>query len=614
MSFITTRYTSAGTSAQRSHQISIETFDNSGTAAIRARRRPSNSSPQGAVQIIVYIVEFGSNVTVQSGSSTLSTTSATATISSVVQGNSFIVANANYNTAPSGGDWSNEFVQSAFNSNTQIAFTRRTGSQALEVYWYVVSSNGTDFNTEYVEYDFGTSEVGPTNINLSNSVTLANAFIVPSFELDGYTDRLREYGLNFAITSTTQLTFYRNHVSTPNRGGTAGVFVVRTNAAGADVQKIDRNAGGGGTTLNDTISSVDLDAAIIIDGASSQSVSLYTVSASTAGTASYGLTHTVDLTSSTNVQSIRQQNFSGGSGTNIRYEVVEFELETGGIEYTITADQGSFAFSGLDAKTVAEAQLSAEQGSFGFTGLDAKTVTEHQIAAEQGTFGFAGLDAGLASGQSLIAETGIYGFVGEDAELVAESQIAAETGAVGFAGLPAEFRLTDSNTLPAGAGGYAFDGQAVNFIYGSHLVADTGSFGFKGLPAQLPSDDKNYAGLPTQRKPKVKRRRYILPDNRVFEDAERALFELRRLLLSERQEQRESDGSEVQPVVMLEPTGAALEDLPSDYPSPTMMNQVLRELPTLVEARPEDLDPIDPQLLSVLLQMIDDEEAAMLLL
>ncbi len=630
--FITARFTSTGSPrVTRNNLVSVEIVDDGGTPTVEARR--NGQSTVGALTCVIYIVEFADAVTVQKGTLTKSGTSATAAISSVNQGNSFLAFNYHAGAGSAGASSEVATALGFFASNTQIEFNRafRTDYD-LEIAWYVVESNGTDFNVEYIEYNYGSSETGPTNVALSNSVSLGNSFIVPNFELFDYTDRVRDWAFNWALTGTSQITFYRNS-GTPNRSGTAGVFVVRSNAAGVNTQRLDTDVGSTPTT-NETVTAVDTDKAVLIAGGHVSSFSTFSPTSDIAGNDLWRHSTTLDLTSTTNVQLQRNSQDLAGPNNIARYELVEFEIAAG-IEYTLAADQGSFAFSGLDAKTVTETQLSAEQGSFGytgldatlgtgqalvaetgafgFTGLDAKTVFDLRVTAETGTFGFSGLDATLSVGQPLEAETGVYGYAGLDAKLVVDYRPSAETGSYDFTGLPADFRITDQNTLPAGAGGYAFDGQMANFYYGYALKAETGAFAFKGLPVQFPGEEVEAAGLPILRKPKVKKRRYILPDNRVFEDAERALFELRRLLLSERQEQTESDGSEVQPVV-LETTGAALEDLPSDYLGPTLMDQVLQELPALVEARPANLDPIDPQLLSVLLQRIDDEEAAMLLL
>ncbi len=658
--FITTHFATSvsGSNLPYNHLTSVEVFDDGGTPTVRAVRR-AHSSTQGQVSVVVYVVEFADSVTVQKGSLTFTGGSTTQNISSVVQGNSFIVFNYNWNEAGSfSSDLAAAFIRASFNSNTQIQFERTLSSAyELSLFWHVVTSNGVDFQTEFIADAIGSTETGPTNIALSNSVNLANSFVVPSFEIGGYTDSVRDIGLNYALTGSSQVTFYRNSGS-PTESGTGSVFVVRSNSDGLAAQHLATDVNTGATN-NQTISTVDTANTAIISGHTQHSYNAHPPTSGTGGTLQWQQQTSFDLTSSTNVLLTRNtSNSIGGSNNVLRYDVVDFEIDTGGIEYTLTADQGSFAFTGLDAKTVVETKVEAEQGSFAFSGQDVAFQLGRLVAAEFGTYGFTGLDATLNLGQSLSAETGTFAFAGqdvnfggdsvlmaeigtfgfagldaktvleakveaelgafsftgEDAKLVAEYRVAAETGAFGFTGLPADFRVTDGTTLPAGAGGFAFDGQMVNFFYGYHLIAEAGSYSFKGLDAQLPSDDKRVAGMPSWRERNLKKRRYILPDNRVFEDADLALFELRKLLLSEKQELPESGGSEFQPDVSPQATGAALEELPPDTPGPSMMDRVIEDLPDLIEARGAEAQPIDPQLLSVLFQMIDDEEAAMLLL
>ena len=139
-------------------------------------------------------------------------------------------------------------------------------------------------------------------------------------------------------------------------------------------------------------------------------------------------------------------------------------------------------------------------------------------------------------------------------------------------------------------------------------------------------DEYPHAGWPKKvRKPKSKHRRYILPDNRVFTDPNRALFELHKLLADNKaSEPTQADGeAESSAILENEEVVAPLPDTsPSEsFPpsallsdSSVLMKEITRELPQMISDGPISVETIDPQLISVLLQRIDDEEAALLLL
>ncbi len=340
--FFTTRYAAGTGTGNRptNSMISIELFDNAGTAAIRVRRNRHTSSNNGQITLEVYVLEFASSVTVQQGSSVLteSDNTVTATISSVVQDNSFIVTSHHRSSATIKSDFGgNGYLRSEFNSNTQIEINRQSISNQrmqCDVYWYVVEGNGIDFQTEYFEYTFGTTEQGPSNITLSNTVVLDNSFIAPCYSVQGFTTESRDFGINHALTGTSTVTWYRNGGSNLEKGGVSAGWVIRSNAAGLSTQRLATDVKST-TTTNETITSVDLSKAAIMDGGNTGTNSQMVVTNSTPGTTALYNTHTVGLSSATNVEIRRRSNTLTGSNNIARYEVVEFELAAAGPPQTI---------------------------------------------------------------------------------------------------------------------------------------------------------------------------------------------------------------------------------------------------------------------------------------
>lgn len=304
-------------------------IDNAGTPAVEVHWTPGTQSPVGQILVEIYVVEFGSNITVQSGTVSLTGTSVTDTITSVTQGNSFIAFSQDATTANDAQNWNDFFVQARFNSNTEVQFERRaSGLPDFDITYYVIESDGTDFTTQYIEDTMGSSEQGPTNITIS-SVDISKSFIVGTYESAEPQAHLRHADANLALTSSTALTEYRNHGVTVDQEITFGVWVVECPGSEFSVQRFATNVNGQLTTTQ-AITTIDQDKSVII---SSQNIGsgCWPITSATGGTTVTDYMHTLVFSADNEVTLQRRNNTTiFGSNTNIRYEVVEFELESAG--------------------------------------------------------------------------------------------------------------------------------------------------------------------------------------------------------------------------------------------------------------------------------------------
>ena len=721
--FATIRHTNGSQADTRAaNAVGVEFFDNSGTPACRVYWNVASDSSPGDLLADIFVVEGGTDLNIEQDTISLTGSSATATISSVTQTKACI-AHTKAGIGAVGGDDFNDFMcQMRFNSNTQIQVERRaSGNPDWTVYAYTMSSSVWD--TEYVEWTWVSADQGPLNQTLSNSVTLANAFIIATYESQESSDDMRDGVANHALTGTTTLTWYRNHGTTPAANGTIGVWVVRATSSEFAVQRFATDVDGQLTT-NQTITAVDLDKAVIIDSGNVGGHG-WPISSTSTGSDTMDRQHSIVLTSTTNAQLQRQADTSiTGNNNNVRYEIVEFELESADTtleagsgtytwtgtaatllynrhldaasgsyawtgsdaglvrSYMIVADSGAYSWVGQDAGLLLDLLLSAESGSYVWTGQDAGLERSLLLDAESGTYVWTGQDAILSTAKTLDAESGAYTWTGQDAGLRIDRVLDAESGTYVWVGQDAS--LERSILLDAGPGSYAWTGQDVEFLLGRSLSAEAGSYIWAGQEAGFLLDrilsaesgayvwtgfdaDLNVAGqikleaeagaytwtgqpttflrdyvldaesgayvwtgqaadlivgVPTVEgagrlpiKPKRKPRRYILPDNRVFTDPDRALFELRRLLVQDR-EPAQSPSDTGQPLTPEQEPASSSQEMPVSDAAPTasMVSAAVQELPDLIQARRADAQPIDPQLLSVLFERIDDEEAAMLLL
>ncbi len=606
VAFCTARSHGASSADYRTNNMyAVKVFDDAGTKKVEAKKVTRGTDVADGV-CEVMVVEFGQNVTVQKGEDLfLGGTSVTQTITSVNQGNAFVLFSY-YGTGDGFDHFNDAMVLAKFNSNTELQFQRTAaGTPDAYIHWAVVESNGTDFQTEYVTFSPAASATGPTNVTLSNSVTLANSFIVPSYESSETSDDLRDACFNMALTGSTTLTYYRNHGGTPAAAASMGVWVVRSNSSGCAVQRFATDVDGQ-TTTDQTISAVDLDKAVIFSG-HHIGIGDWPITSTTSGTNVEAFQTSIALTSTTNVRTQRRQTFSvAGSNNFVRYEVVEFELEsTGPGPQTIPVSLVEETDSVLDVTPIGGAvsvpvDLVEETDSVfpvtPVTGGPPQTVPVDLVSESDSVLEVKPVAGAVSVPVGIVSETDTVLPV-----TPVEGPVSVAVGVV-------EEINQIAPVFPVLEGGP----QTVLVVNVAEIDVV-----FPVTP-RLPSDEVP-GGIPTKpRKRSRKKRRYILPDNRVFTDPERALYELRELLKAEQQAARQESGGGLA-VSSTSDASLGQETSPPDTTesepvTPAMLELALTELPELLLARPEAVPSLDPQLISVLFQMIDDEEAAMLLL
>lgn len=90
-------------------------------------------------------------------------------------------------------------------------------------------------------------------------------------------------------------------------------------------------------------------------------------------------------------------------------------------EYTLTAEGGSFTYSGGSADLLADRALTANGRSFSYSGASASSLADRALQADGGLFTYAGGSADLiyteASSYVMNAEGGVFSFAGGEASL-----------------------------------------------------------------------------------------------------------------------------------------------------------------------------------------------------
>lgn len=158
------------------------------------------------------------------------------------------------------------------------------------------------------------------------------------------------------------------------------------------------------------------------------------------------------------------------------------------VAYTLTADAGSFALTGVAAGLTVGRKLTAEAGSFALTGVAADLVYDsgagaYALTADAGSFALAGQAASLLVGRKIAASAGAFTLTGRAAGLLHGSKLTASAGAFALTGVAAD--LTVGRHITAAAGAFTLSGQASGLLYGRRLTAGAGAFTLSGQAVTL---------------------------------------------------------------------------------------------------------------------------------
>ncbi len=327
--FYTHKFTVDGSDVRHNNAASLTMVDNSGTPAVQVDWFPIATT--GTIVLEIFVVEFGSNITIQTGLINFTDAGSTGvdTITAVVLDNSFIHFTAEA-VGTTNDDFEDACCQASFNSTTQVQFERlNVGPPEWDIRYYVVESDGTDFTTEYVEDSWTSSETGPTVAGTITAVTLAKAFLICTYESGDAGDDARESIVNHALTSTTELTWYRNHDGTPAGDGTIGVWVVSTTGTEFSVERVAADVDDAtNTTFTETITEIDQTKAILLHS-HGQMAAAHPISSEASGLPVDNMMNSLVFASDTSVTLSRLDTADiSGANNIVRFEVVEFELES----------------------------------------------------------------------------------------------------------------------------------------------------------------------------------------------------------------------------------------------------------------------------------------------
>ncbi len=217
----------------------------------------------GTCTVTLHVIEFDSTVTVQKGTFSMASATATdnQTIAAVTLANAFAYFSCRMDeTTPTAGDDSDPdtaLISLGINTTTNLLFTRTSGQGAVNGHWWVAEDAGATVTEESTAHN-NNAATQAFSLGASRSVVLADTFLISSqHSVEArYNDEARN---DIRLSSTTQLEM-RDGYST-SEADTAKTFVIEDTALAVQHFQIANSSAASGTQA---ITAVDRSRAIIM--------------------------------------------------------------------------------------------------------------------------------------------------------------------------------------------------------------------------------------------------------------------------------------------------------------------------------------------------------------
>lgn len=167
---------------------------------------------------------------------------------------------------------------------------------------------------------------------------------------------------------------------------------------------------------------------------------------------------------------------------------IEYDDGQGGTNYTLTADGGTFAYSGgANAFSVAR-RISAQGFSFNYSGGQASPLVSRLLSANAGEFTYGGASVDLLTARVLSADGGQFAYSGADTSLIISRILSAQGGTFSYNGGIATISVDTGSTVytfTATGGAFSYSGGQSGLIRCLIVNANGGAFTYTGAGAEL---------------------------------------------------------------------------------------------------------------------------------
>lgn len=160
---------------------------------------------------------------------------------------------------------------------------------------------------------------------------------------------------------------------------------------------------------------------------------------------------------------------------------VTFSLQAEQTSFNLTADTGTYSFTGNAASLSRGLSLASSAGAFNEDGNNAALAVGRIVTGSTGVFLFTGNAATFTkttASKTLLADAGAFTSTGNDVGFNLSRKLTSSTGVYSATGNAAELQATRKATAASGA--FTFTGNAAAFGLARKISASPGNFAFVG--------------------------------------------------------------------------------------------------------------------------------------
>lgn len=154
--------------------------------------------------------------------------------------------------------------------------------------------------------------------------------------------------------------------------------------------------------------------------------------------------------------------FSVSTSDFVNYASDDFDIDSGSSLFT--AGSGGTRIGAL-LTVSGGVTVTADSGTYLYTGTDADLLVSRIMQANSGSYSYTGTSINLLKGFILSAQSGSYSYLGQDATLT--------------------YTPVGANILIADAGSYAITGANINFNRDRVIIASSGTYNYNGTDIQI---------------------------------------------------------------------------------------------------------------------------------
>lgn len=150
---------------------------------------------------------------------------------------------------------------------------------------------------------------------------------------------------------------------------------------------------------------------------------------------------------------------------------------------SVTADQGSYSYTGQTVGTSFARPVTVNQGSYAYTGQDVAAVRGKLATVDQGSYALTGQAVGTVRASNATVDQGAYAYTGQAVGTSWARPVSIDAGMYSLTGQ--DVSALRGRVAAIDQGSYATSGQAVAIGLGRNVALDTGVYALTGYMPRI---------------------------------------------------------------------------------------------------------------------------------